>query len=50
MAVMLLRTLGDDGWDAFGLRPNFKGNGFWWLASVLAFPYISNSSNYYEGE
>jgi hypothetical protein len=36
--VLLLRLLGLDGWGDFGLRPNFKGNGFWWLASVLVFP------------
>ena len=39
-AMLLLRILGGDGWDDFGLRPNFKGNGFWWLISVLIFPAI----------
>jgi membrane protease YdiL (CAAX protease family) len=39
LAVMLLlRIFGGDGWGDFGLRPNFKGNGFWWLVSVLVFP------------
>jgi membrane protease YdiL (CAAX protease family) len=39
LAVMLvLRIFGGDGWDDFGLRPNFKGNRFWWLASIFIFP------------
>ena len=38
--MLLLRFFGGDGWDDFGLRPNFKGNGFWWLASVLIFPVV----------
>jgi membrane protease YdiL (CAAX protease family) len=38
--TLLLRILGGDGWDDFGLRPNFKGNGFWWLVSVLTFPVV----------
>ena len=29
--MLLLRIFGGDGWGDFGLRPNFKGNGFWWL-------------------
>ncbi|MFQ5592990.1 MAG: CPBP family intramembrane glutamate endopeptidase, partial [Anaerolineae bacterium] len=36
--MVLLRTFGGDGWADFGLRPNFKGHGFWWLVSVLVFP------------
>ncbi len=38
--MLLLRLFGGDGWDDFGLRPNFKGNGFWWLVSILIFPVI----------
>ena len=38
--MLLLRIFGGDGWADFGLRPNFKGNGFWWLVSVLVFPVI----------
>lgn len=38
--MVLLRTLGGDGWDDFGLRPNFKGNGLWWLVSILVFPIV----------
>jgi len=41
LAVMLLlRIFGGDGWADFGLRPMFKGNGFWWLVSVLVFPVV----------
>ena len=38
--MVLLRTFGGDGWGDFGLRPNFKGNGFWWLVSILVFPVV----------
>jgi membrane protease YdiL (CAAX protease family) len=38
--MLLLRIFGGDGWDDFGLRPHFKGNGFWWLVSVLVFPVV----------
>ena len=38
--MLLLRFFGGDGWDDFGLRPNFKGNGFWWLVSVFIFPVV----------
>jgi membrane protease YdiL (CAAX protease family) len=38
--VLLLRIFGGDGWADFGLRPNFKGNGFWWLVSGLVFPVV----------
>jgi membrane protease YdiL (CAAX protease family) len=38
--VLLLRIFGGDGWDDFGLRLNFKSNGFWWLVSVLIFPVV----------
>jgi len=36
--MLLLRLIGGDGWADLGLRPNFKGNGFWWLVSILVFP------------
>lgn len=36
--MLLLRLFGGDGWKDLGVRPNFKGNGFWWLASILIFP------------
>ena len=38
--MLLLRIFGGDGWNDFGLRPNFRGNGFWWLASILVFPIV----------
>jgi membrane protease YdiL (CAAX protease family) len=38
--MLLLRIFGGDGWDDFGLQPNFKGNGFWWLVSGLVFPVV----------
>jgi membrane protease YdiL (CAAX protease family) len=37
--ALLLRIL-SDGWADLGLRPKFKGNGFWWWASVLVFPVV----------
>ena len=41
LAVMLLlRLFGGDGWSDLGLRPNFRGNGFWWLVSILVYPVI----------
>jgi len=38
--MLLLRIFGGDGWGDFGLRPNFKGNGFWWLVSFSVFPIV----------
>ncbi len=38
--MLVLRIFGGDGWGDFGLRPNFKGNGFWWLVSILVFPMV----------
>lgn len=38
--MLLLRIFGGDGWSDFGLRSNFKGNGFWWLISILVFPVV----------
>ena len=38
--MLILRIFGGDGWGDFGLRPNFKGNGFWWIASILVFPVV----------
>ena len=40
LIMLLLRIFGGDGWKDLGLRPNFKGNGFWWLASILVFPVV----------
>jgi len=38
--MLLLRIFGGDGWSDFGLRLNFKENGFWWLVSILVFPAV----------
>jgi membrane protease YdiL (CAAX protease family) len=38
VVMLVLRIFGGDGWGDFGLDPNFKGNGFWWLVSILIFP------------
>ena len=38
--ALLLRLFGGDGWGDFGLRPNFRGNGFWWSVSILVFPVV----------
>jgi membrane protease YdiL (CAAX protease family) len=38
--MLLLRTFGGDGWSDIGFRPNFKGNGFWWLMSIFIFPVV----------
>ena len=40
LIMLLLRIFGGDGWIDLGLRPNFKGNGFWWLVSILVFPVV----------
>ena len=40
LIMLLLRIFGGDGWDDLGLRPNFKGNGLWWLASIVVFPVV----------
>ena len=37
---LLLRIFGGDGWSDLGIRPNFKGNGFWWWVSILVFPAV----------
>lgn len=40
VAMLLLRIFGGDGWDDLGLRPQFRGNRFWWLVSVFVFPVV----------
>jgi membrane protease YdiL (CAAX protease family) len=40
LVMVLLRSFGGDGWSDFGMRPNFKGNGFWWWTSILYYPLI----------
>ena len=38
LAVLLLRSLGGDGWKDFGLWPQFKRNGQWYLFAFLFHP------------
>ena len=38
MIMLLMRIFGGGGWSDLGIRLNFKGNGFWWLVSILIFP------------
>lgn len=38
--MVLMRVFGGDGWSDLGLRPKFKGNGSWWLVSLLVFPAV----------
>jgi len=38
--MVLLRTFGGDGWGNFGMRPNFKRKGHWWLVSIFVFPVV----------
>jgi membrane protease YdiL (CAAX protease family) len=38
LAMLLMRTVGGDGWSDLGLKPNFAGNGFWYLVSLVIFP------------
>ena len=34
----LLRLFAGDGWKDFGIRPNFKGNGAWYVVALLVYP------------
>ena len=38
LVSLLLRGFGGDGWKDLGLKPNFKGNGVWYLISLLVYP------------
>jgi hypothetical protein len=38
---LLLRAFAGDGWKDFGIRPNFKGNGVWYIIAILAFPVLT---------
>jgi len=38
LTVLILRSLGKDGWSDFGLRFNFKGNLGWYLFAFLLYP------------
>lgn len=38
---LLLRTFAGDGWKDFGIKPNFKGNGTWYIVAILVFPVLT---------
>jgi hypothetical protein len=38
---LLLRAFGGDGWKDFGIKPNFKGNGVWYILAILVFPILT---------
>lgn len=38
---LLLRAFGGDGWKDFGIRPNFKGNGKFYLVALLVYPVLT---------
>lgn len=40
-ATLLLRAFAGDGWKDLGLRPAFKGNGVWYLVSLLIYPLMA---------
>lgn len=38
LIAFLLRGFAGDGWKDLGIKPNFKGNGLWYLVSILVYP------------
>jgi membrane protease YdiL (CAAX protease family) len=38
---LLLRAFAGDGWQDFGIKPNFKGNGVWYVIALLVFPVVT---------
>lgn len=38
---LFLRAFAGDGWKDFGLRPNFKGNGLYYLIAILVYPVLT---------
>ena len=41
ITALLLRAFAGDGWKDFGLRPAFKGNIIWYVASMLIYPLVA---------
>jgi membrane protease YdiL (CAAX protease family) len=41
VTVLLLRAFAGDGWQDFGLRPAFRGNGVWYAVSLLLYPLVA---------
>lgn len=38
LASLLLRAFAGDGWQDFGIKPNLKGNGKWYVVALLVYP------------
>lgn len=38
---LLLRAFAGDGWKDFGIKPNFKGNAWWYAAALLVYPVLT---------
>jgi membrane protease YdiL (CAAX protease family) len=38
LIAFLLRGFAGDGWKDLGIKPNFKGNGLWYIISILVYP------------
>lgn len=41
LLVFLLRAFAGDGWADFGIKPNFRGNGVWYVVALLAYPVLT---------
>ena len=38
---LLLRAFAGDGWNDFGIKPNFKGNAAWYVIAILVYPVLT---------
>jgi len=38
---LLLRAFAGDGWQDFGIKPNFRGNAAWYAITLLVFPVLT---------
>jgi hypothetical protein len=38
VASLLLRAFAGDGWRDFGVKPNFRGNAWWYVLALLVYP------------
>lgn len=43
LTALVLRGLGGDGWKDFDIRPNFRGNGRWYLIAFLLYPLLATA-------
>jgi hypothetical protein len=39
--TVVLHTFAGDGWNDFGIKPNFKENWVWYVVAILAFPVLT---------